>query len=168
MLEKVIGFLNKILLPTSRFLNSVGVVVTVAMMVVIVVGVFMRYVFNSPIRGERDLTIIGFSIIVFLPMALCAFRKGHVSIDALTNKLSKGARSGLEVVILLITTATMSLLTWQLFVLAYRYLTSMQTTKVLSIPMYPFVYLAALGILMMTLVYFVDLLVSISSLGRRK
>jgi len=168
MLGRVANFLNKTLPHASRFLNTIGVITLVAMMIVIVVGVCTRRFFDLPIRGMRDITILGFSIVVFLPMALCTLKGGHVSVDAFTNKFSKPLRARVEAIILFITTATLGLLTWQLFVLALRTQAMGQTTKVLAIPMYPFLYLATLGILMMALVYFANLLVSVSSLVRRK
>jgi TRAP-type C4-dicarboxylate transport system permease small subunit len=168
MLDRVAKYINKVMLPVSRICSSIGMVTTVLLVLVIVVGVCSRRFFNMPIRGLRDFTTLGFSIMVFLPMAWCAITDGHISMDVITNKFPRSLRTIIGTIVLFITTGTLAVLTWQLYMYGTRGLTTGQTTSILLAPLFPFLYLATLGMLMMTIVFFMKFLVSLDALWRRK
>lgn len=50
MLDRVAKYINKVMLPVSRICSSIGMVTTVLLVLVIVVGVCSRRFFNMPIR----------------------------------------------------------------------------------------------------------------------
>jgi TRAP-type C4-dicarboxylate transport system permease small subunit len=168
MLDRVARYINKVMLPVSRIFSNIGMVATILLVIVIVVGVCSRRFFNMPIRGLRDLTVLGFSIMVFLPMAWCAITNAHVSMNTITSKFPKSLETIIGTIVLFITTGTLAVLTWQLYVYGVRVQTSGQVTALMSIPVFPFLYLATLGMLMMTIVFFMKFLVSLDAIWRRK
>jgi hypothetical protein len=58
--------------------------------------------------------------------------------------------------------------TWQLCMYGVRAQTMGQTTTTMQVPWFPFLYLAALGMLLTTIVFFMKLLLSLNTLLRRK
>jgi TRAP-type C4-dicarboxylate transport system permease small subunit len=168
MLDRVAKYIKQVMLPISRICGSIGMVTMVVVVLVIVAGVCSRRFLGLPIRGMRDLTILGFSIMVFLPMAWCAITDGHVSMDVFTKRFPKSLKTIVEAIILFITTGILAVLTWQLCIYGIRIQTMGQTTALLGIPMFPFLYLATLGILMMTIVFFMKFLASLGTIKRRQ
>ena len=104
MLHRVAEYLQKVLSPVSRVLGDISMAVIVVVMLLVVVDVSLRRFFNAPIRGSHDLTALGFSMVVFLPMAWCALKDGHVDLNILVNKFPKNLRLGVEIAMMLITT----------------------------------------------------------------
>jgi TRAP-type C4-dicarboxylate transport system permease small subunit len=169
MLERAADNLRKFVFPVSRILGDVSMIPVVFMTLLIVVDVLSRRFLNAPIKGSRDMTELAFSISVFLPMAWCAIKGGHVDLDVLVVKFPKRLRLSVEIIILLLTTAMLGVLSWQLAAYGVRLQNMNQETAVLGIPVYPFLYLAALGSLFLTLVYLINLISSLgNSLGRSK
>ena len=167
MLEKAAEYMRKVVFPVSRILGDVSMIPIVFMTLLIVVDVLSRRFFNAPIKGSRDMTELAFSISVFLSLAWCAVKGGHVDLDVLVMRFPKGLRLRVEVVILLLTTAMLGVLSWQLIVYGVRLQNMNQETAVLSIPVYPFLYLAALGSIFLTLVYLINFISSLGNAVRR-
>lgn len=57
--------------------------------VLTVADVFLRYFFNSPIRGVTDLTEFVLVIIVFPSLSWCALSGTHVSVDIVVSHFFK-------------------------------------------------------------------------------
>ena len=114
MLDRVAEILTKVISPISRVLADIGVVMVVLVILVVVSDVTLRRFFSAPISGSRDLTILGFSIIVFLPMALCTMTDSQIQVDFLVSKFPKSVRRGLEVVMIFITTIILGLMSWEI------------------------------------------------------
>ena len=164
MFQRVAEYLRKIVSPISRVLGDISMAVIVVLMLLVVVDVCLRRFFNSPIRGSHDLSGLGFSIVVFLPMAWCALKEGHVDLNILVSRFPKSARLGIEVIILFITTGTLGVTSWQLLMQGIRLQNMNAETPILGIPFSPFLYLATLGTLMMTLVFLIKFFHSLSTL----
>jgi TRAP-type C4-dicarboxylate transport system permease small subunit len=105
---------------------------------------------------------------VFLPMAWCAITDGHVSMNVIANRLPRLPRTVLAAVFLFLSTSILAVLTWQLFVYAARQQAMAQATILMGIPTSPFLYAATLGMLLMTIVFFMKFLVSLYAIRRRK
>ena len=168
MLERVAKYINTFMLPISRVLSAVGLVAMILVVIITVVGVFSRRFFDMPIRGLRDITILGLSIMVFLPMARCTLNDGHISMNIFTSKFPKSLQTIVETIILFIVIGTLSIFTWQLLLYGLRLQESGQTTILLGAPLFPFLYLATLGSLMMTIAFLAKFLSSLDAILRRK
>src|SRR3954465_6188580 len=66
--------------PSQLWLAAAALVV---LMLVTVIDVFMRYVFNRPIRASFDTVEVMLMVFVFNGMAAAFFRRRHVVIDLL-------------------------------------------------------------------------------------
>ncbi len=158
MLNRVASYLNKVVSPVSRWLAAFSIVIMVLVVLLVVVDVCLRRIFNAPIEGSHDLQMLAFSIIVFLPLAWCAIQDGHVELDLLSRKLSKTAQLYLEVVMIFITTVILALMSWQFLVQGTKLQASNAETAILDIPMHPFLYLATIGCIFLVLAFLIRFL----------
>lgn len=163
MLDRVANHLKKVVSPISRVLGDISMVVIVLVTLLVVVDVCLRRFFNSPIQGSHDLSSLAFSIIVFLPLAWCAINDGHVELNLVVKRLPKTAQLSIEVIMMFITTGILGLMSWQLLIQGIRLRDMNAETAILGIPMYPFLYLATLGGLMLALAFFIRFLYSLSN-----
>jgi TRAP-type C4-dicarboxylate transport system permease small subunit len=164
MLDRVANHLKKVVSPISRVLGDISMVVIVLVTLFVVVDVCLRRFINSPIQGSHDLSSLAFSIIVFLPLAWCAINDGHVELDLLVKRLPKPARLSIEVMMMFITMVILGLMSWQLLIQGTKLQAANAESAILEIPMYPFVYLATLGSLMLALAFFIRFLYSLSNI----
>ena len=87
----------------------------VAMLVIIVIGVLSRYVFNFPFYFVEEYSGYLLVGIGFLGAAY-AFQKGvHIKVDTVVERLPRRARAGLETITTLIGTCIIVILTWSGF-----------------------------------------------------
>ncbi len=156
--------MKKVIAPVSRFLNNISLAVLAGLMLIVVADVLLRRLFNAPILGAHDITSIGFSLVVFLPMGWCALMDRHVDLTVLVNRLPEKPRRFIEACILFMTTATLGVVCWQLMRQGIRLQTMNAETSVLGIPLYPFVYLSTLSMAMMTLAFFINFLSAMGSM----
>ena len=164
MLEKVAKNIDKVLLPISRIFSQISMVTIIAVMLLVVSDVCLRRFLNSPIRGAQDIYDLGFSIIVFLPMAWCALNGGHVDLDIVIKRLPKRTQVIIEAIMMFLTTGILIVVSWQLLLQGIRLQDMQAETALLGVPMFPFLYLATIGILMMALAFFTKLLSFLNSI----
>lgn len=168
MFGRVADYVAKVVSPISRILGNICMVVIVFVTLLVVADVFMRRVFEEPIHGSHDLTTLAFSIIVFLTLAWSTLKNRHIELDLITNRLPKTAQSILEVIMIFFTTGVLGVLSWQLLIFGTKLRNANSVSAILEIPMFPFVYLAAFGSLIVTLAFFIRLLNAINSLRRER
>lgn len=162
MMDTLANGFKRAVFPVSRVVGAVGMSMIVVMTFLTIADIFMRRIFNSPIRGSHEMTELIFAIITFLTLAYCAVKEGHIEVDMLVRKFPKTLQSTIGAIILLATTGTLGLVTWQLINYGMNLQRMKQTTVSLGIAVYPFVYVAALGAILITLVYFVQFLYSLT------
>lgn len=167
MLDRVANYLKKVVFPVTRVVGGIGVGFLVLLMLVTLIDVFGRRFLNAPLRGSRELSELIFCFVTFLPLAYCAIKDGHIELDILVNRFPKRLRNSIGTVIIFCTTAMLSVMTWQLVVYGMRMQRMNQETAILGITTYPFLYLAALGSLLFTLVYLVQFFVYLNQSLRR-
>lgn len=70
----------------SEWSGKLASYITLALIVTITYGVFLRYVFNAPTKWSYDITYMLGGTLILLPMAYVLRHRGHVSIDILRKK----------------------------------------------------------------------------------
>ena len=80
-------------------LGVVGAVILVAMLLMIVANVVLRYAFNSPISWVDQIATYGVVYVTFIGAPRVLARRGHVSVDILESLLSAAGRRRLMVFI---------------------------------------------------------------------
>lgn len=154
--------------PITSVLANISIVVIVLVVLFVVVDVLLRRLFNAPITGATELSELAFSMIVFLPLAWCALKDGHVELTFVVNKLPKTTRSGIEAVMMFLTTIILGLMSWQILVQGTKLQASHAVTSVLEIPTPPFLYLATFGSIMLALAFLIKFIRSLSNIMEKQ
>ena len=158
MLDRVVKALTKPVFPISRVLANTAIVIMILTIPLVVTDVFLRRAFNAPMHGTNDLIRLAFSIIVFLPLAWCTMIDSHIEMDFITKRLPKTVQRTLDVIMISITTVVVGLLAWQLGVQGTVLQAAGAETVILQIPMYPFLYLATFGAIILTIAFIITFL----------
>jgi TRAP-type C4-dicarboxylate transport system permease small subunit len=161
MAGKAAGYLEKLLSPIATWFSYVGATVLGGLVLMLLVSIISRRIFNSPLKGSFELTELSLVVITFSLLAFDNLRHESMIIDVLVKHFPARSRDILRVIIHFFTTAMLGVLGWQLVVQAIRVQGFHQTTRILEIPIYPLLYLAAFGILLLTVVYLKHFLVSL-------
>ncbi|MFC1945660.1 TRAP transporter large permease subunit [Chloroflexota bacterium] len=99
----------------SRWINTIGVGIFFLMVCLTFVDVFLRYIFNSPIRGSKEFTEVMLVVAVSLAIAYTYSEKRHVSVEVVTARLSEKARLVLETITTAISVGIFGILVWRSF-----------------------------------------------------
>jgi TRAP-type C4-dicarboxylate transport system permease small subunit len=154
---------------TNRVMVYIAAFALTGMMMVTVADVVGRYFFNRPIRGAYEL--VGFLLVWAgsWGMGYCQIQKGHIRVDFLMQRLSQKSQAIMTVLANLLGFIAFSLLTWRVILLGHYYLslTKGNATDTLGIPIFPFVVMLAIGIGMLALVLFFDLMHSFFEVKRK-
>lgn len=79
--------------PVTSFMNTMGALIVLGMMVIVNIDVFGRWLFNSPLAGTLELTEMGVVAVVYLTVAHAVAGKRLTRSDALLSLVERrGAR----------------------------------------------------------------------------
>jgi tripartite ATP-independent transporter DctM subunit len=161
-LKRFVGLLDKVGV-FSRWVNLVGAVAVMAMVALTFLDVILRYIFNSPITGAKEMAEVMLIIAVFFSIAHTYNHRGHVRVDVVTGKL--GPKAGL---IMDFTTTVMGLglfviIIWRTLDLTLKFFARNAThSQNLLIPSGPFAAVICFGSLVMGLLLLRDTLRSLT------
>jgi TRAP-type C4-dicarboxylate transport system permease small subunit len=79
----------------GRFQLRLAGLAIIAMMLVTVVDVVMRYAFNRPVRGAYDFTEAMLVVFVFNSMSACFLARAHIVIDLIDGLIGPRAKNAL-------------------------------------------------------------------------
>ena len=127
----------------DALLGVVASVILLAMMLLTVVDVVARYVFNRPLRGAFEVTELMLLVLIFAGLPLVSFSDEHATMDFIDRLLGPRSQRWLERFVQLLNAAFMFLLTWLVWLKANRIWGYRDTTDVLRIVYGPFVYFMA-------------------------
>lgn len=152
---------KRVIYKASRILNTLGTVVVMALMLLIVVDVILRNLFNSPIQGSFEIVEFMMVVLVFFFFANGQIEKGNVAVDMFVRKLPTGIRRFLNTINYFIATVFFAIVTVQLGRECYDVFSRLDVSPSLHIPKYPFILAATIGALFLTLVLLIDFLVEL-------
>lgn len=168
MLDRVADYLKKVVSPISGILGNITMVAIVLVVLLVVTDVCLRRFFNAPFQGTHELSNLAFSMIVFLPLAWCALKDGHVELSLLVKRFPKTMQLSIRVVMMFITVVILGLMSWQILVQGTKLQAANRETALLEIPMHPFLYLASFGSIMLTLAFLIRFIRSLSNLMKER
>ena len=120
--------------------------ILMAMMLLTVVDVVARYVFNRPLAGAFEVTELMLLVLIFAGLPLVTYADEHAVMDFIDRLLSPRAQTLLRRGVQLASAAVMFLLTWLIWLKADRIWAYRDATDVLRILYGPFVYFMAVTI----------------------
>jgi len=143
---------------TAKVLNSIGITALVVMMVLTAADVILRYIFSKPITGAYEINEFMMAVLVSFSLAYAAVHKAHINVDILTTKLKPAAQSLVNCITTLLSMELFILICWQSVLYAGKLRVGGNVSTNLFIPVYPFVYMMAVGSLLISLVLLNDLM----------
>jgi TRAP-type C4-dicarboxylate transport system permease small subunit len=105
--------LNAILERTASIFYGFGSGVLAVLMVFTFVDVALRYFFNSPIKGDYELSSYMMVLVIPSGLALTALKQKHIRVDVLTQLLPQRVQSGLSTFAYLIALGFVGFMVWQ-------------------------------------------------------
>jgi TRAP-type transport system small permease protein len=164
-MSKTNTWVERYVFPPIRAIHKFGYYILFLLMFLTVGDIIGRYLAGKvpgfqPIPGTFELTEFSLAVIVFASIGYTELRKEHIRIDVLTARFPKKVQAWLDVVIYLMMIIMFSLVAWQSILYAGRLINGHDVSGVLSIPVYPFLIVVAIGSIIYTLALVVSLIQS--------
>lgn len=145
----------------SLFLNGIGVVMLMAMMLLVTLDVIMRFVFRAPIEGIYEAVELMMAVVYCYGIAYTQRKKKHISVRLFVEIIPLGAARAVKLVVAVLCFVLCVLITWQSFVKAGATLATGETTysgigPFGHVPIGSFVYVTTVACLVFTLELFMD------------
>ena len=138
---------NRMERSVERLLAPLGWLMAIdliGMMMLTVVDVIGRYIFNNPIPGSAEVIGLMMGVLVFGTLPLASLRNEHILIDVLDNFLFPGARKRVQQVVFQFASAmVMAFIAWRLWIKAAELASYRDTTMFLQVPLAPMAYFMA-------------------------
>ncbi|MGD8226286.1 MAG: TRAP transporter large permease subunit [Desulfobacteraceae bacterium] len=161
LLDRIVGYLERISFSVTRSINAIGVFFLTMMMIVITVDVLSRYFFNLPIQGSLEIIRFVLVLTILFGIPYTTVRKQHVSIDIVTSKLSDRVRIRLETIMILVSLVLSAVVVWRSVEYALLKHRMGEISAVLHVPFAPFILAVAFGFALTGCVLMIQLLRSI-------
>lgn len=127
----------------SRLINAVGAAILVSMMLLVVVDVSLRFLFNRPVEGSFELIEFMMAVVVCMGMAYCGMKRGHTTVEFLVSRFSQRTQNLIDGFNSLVSAALFFLICWGSVGQANMLKESESITTVLEIPLFPFLWVLA-------------------------
>jgi TRAP-type C4-dicarboxylate transport system permease small subunit len=150
----------------SRGLNIGGMVVLVAMMLLTVMDVLLRYFFIRPIIGSTEVTEY-MMVCLALGMAWCVLTGRSVKMDLIVGRFPSRAQGLIDSITDAIGLVVLICLTWQNFQEAITAQRTQVTSPILMIPSYPAKGVLAIAFAWLCLAVLVSLIKNITKAVKR-
>lgn len=105
---------GRFLARSSDVLAVLGGLSLIMVILVTVISVVGRTVFNRPLLGDAEIVEIGCAFAVFSFLPYCQMRGANIVVDFFTKPLPKAVRDWMDSVCSLLFAAVVALLTWRL------------------------------------------------------
>lgn len=153
--------IEKSLYPVVRFIDRLSWIMLFVLMAMTALDLFLRNFSNSSILGSVELTELMMVIIVFCSLAQCEADDGHIRIDLIMDKFGPKTRTIADAFTQAVCTIIFCLMSVSIFRHAENMKGYGEVTMDLNLPLYPFIYIASFGCIVMTLVLFSKTIINI-------
>ena len=153
--------IETIIIWATRISGFIAGVMLFGMMMLTTIDVICRYFFNSSILGVYEITEFMMVCLIFFSLSFAQKLKGHVAVNILVDRFSHKRRHVFDSCNFLVSIIFLLLIAWMSFSQGIELLSSNRVSRNLSIPIYPFYFVLALGCVAMALELLRDLITSI-------
>jgi TRAP-type mannitol/chloroaromatic compound transport system permease small subunit len=151
----------------SGWFEWVGMAGLLSVMLVTTIDVTGAKLFLSPLRGTIDMVMLFQLVAIAFAGAATLIVGRHVRVEFFVRMLPRRAQAIINIIVSLIGLGLFILIILRLCLLGYSFQVGGETTASAYIPLYPFTYLAALGIIPLCLVLLHELLSSLAKVVKR-
>lgn len=133
--------------------------ILLAVMVLVVANVLLRYLFNSPIAGTLELTEGALPLIIFLSLAMTQYEGGHIKVVLLTRKFPSNLRRAAVVFAMLTGAVFFAWASYAGWIFAAKSFAIGEIERgSIRYPLWPVKGVIALGMALLTLQFLIDAL----------
>ncbi|MEC7488355.1 MAG: TRAP transporter large permease subunit [Pseudomonadota bacterium] len=161
-MENLITKLDRLGIAVTRRVAFGGVLLMLLIAMVTIADVFLRTVANAPIVAMNEITEVFFAVAIAACFPAGLTQRIHVTVDLLATRFGVRLTAWLKVVGALLLLWLFALITWRLGAIAAALTETSETTIILQIPTWPFIWLVAvfsgLGALFQIVVLGVEIL----------
>lgn len=133
----MIAKLERVLTLLTGSLALFGGLILIALILITVVSILGRALFNTPISGNFELVEMGCAIAIFAFLPYCHLVRGNVVVEFFTAKANPRLKALLDLVGNGIYTGIAGLLTWRVTLGGIELKTYGESTMVLAVPVWP-------------------------------
>ena len=148
-LAKFADSIEAFIKPIYTWLAYIGAAVLGALVLAMIWSIVGRRFFNAPLKGSTEITQLALAVMTFLVLGLEHMGHEKMTVDIVIKHFSKRAQAIIAPIIYILVIVILCILPWQLVVLGSTYQKPTRRCATLDVPIYPFAYLAAFGILTM-------------------
>lgn len=131
--------------PISKIVNRIASGVLFFMMLLTIADVFLRKVFSQSILGTVEVTEFMMVLLVFFAVTQTEVLNGHVKVDLVMSRFGERTQALVDTITQLVCFLLFGLFTWSTLVYAEKMRASGEVSQDLWLPVYPFIYVVALG-----------------------
>lgn len=131
----------------------------IAIVVIVFVGVLMRYVFAAPILGVNEIVQLTAVAVVMSALPYCTARNDHVAVDVFDNFLGRYGRFFGDILSRAVSGFVLSVLCRRAALKALDALEWGDATNMLRVPIWPFYAILSLGAGLCVLIFALQLVV---------
>jgi TRAP-type C4-dicarboxylate transport system permease small subunit len=160
------AFLTKTGRVAKHGLLWLGALILVAMMLLVVTDVTLRYSVNRPIAGANELVQFMMLTVSFVGLVLATGMRAHIKVDLFDRYIKDGIKRVLDCLFYLLGLMFYAAMCWQCLLKMKRVFHTGEASTIVKIPLYPFYGVMAVttGIVVVMLV----LLIIESAFGRKE
>lgn len=115
----------------------------------VIINVFGRYVFKTPLKGAVEIVQLLLVIIVYFSVAYTEVRKGHVTMDEVVGHFPRWIKLILTSIMYFAAGVFILIMGWQSWILAVEHTQPvLRVTDVLHLPIAPVVFVMAIGMVL--------------------
>lgn len=144
-IRKAADAMERELSPVMSVVGKIATGIIAFMMLITVIDVVGRRVFNHPLIGAYEMSQFMMVIIVFFTIAHSEFMRSHITVDVLVIRFREKARDVTMSIMYIIFLVSFSFVTWQLAELGLKAWENNLTSALLGIPTFPIIFVTALS-----------------------
>lgn len=134
-----------------------------SVMLLIIANIVLRAVLKRPILGTYELVGILTAVGISLALAHCALRNGHIAVDLVVDRLPSRIQAIIDALTGFVSFIFWTAVAWYLFEYGSSMMAKGLVSSTAQIPIYPIIYLCAVGMLGLCLVLAVKFADSLKS-----
>ncbi|MFX4262718.1 TRAP transporter small permease [Pelotomaculum propionicicum] len=139
----------------SRVLDQAAGFFLVTTMVLVTVNILLRTIIKAPVFGAYEYVGLLTAVVIGLSLAFCGVQNAHIDISLVVDWLPARLRAVLNALINFISMCFLGGSAWYVGAYARSMMDSGLVSSTTQVPVYPFVFLIALGMLVYCLVLLV-------------
>jgi len=148
-LEKFQRF-NRLL---SGLMEWVGIFAYLLIMVITCADVVGAKMFRIPVFGSIDMVMLAQLLAISFAASITLIKGRHIQVEFFALLLPKRIQVIIDCIVHLLGFALFFLIVWRLFVFGYSFQEGGEETATAYIPLFPFVYIAAVGCMPVCLIF---------------